>query len=271
MWIILLSLIPGTLDLVQQYWYFFLVGITGAIVANATGAGGGIVFVPFFSALGISSTEILATSILIQSFGMTAGAISWLTSIRQGIHFSHDSFALQKKLLQIASPAAITGVLCAQFLVTSPPFHMLDIFQVFSVIFGAILLFITLLKNQHSHTRHYLKSIDKYLLVIVSFIGGMVTTWISIGIGEIVAIFLIMRHIPIMIAVSTGVCLSSITVLTAAPYHITLSNPVWGIVLFAAPAAIIGGTIARFLALRLGPVRLKIFFAAWVLATGLSM
>ena len=108
-------------------------------------------------------------------------------------------------------------------------------------------------------------------IAVASFIGGLITAWISIGIGEIIAIYLIIRHIPIMMAVSTGGCLSSISVLAAAPYHIAQSNPVWEIVLFAAPAAIIGGTIARFLSFRLGPVRLKIFFATWVLATGLSM
>lgn len=270
-WIILLLVIPNSLDLVKQYWHFFFIGITGAVVANSTGAGGGIIFVPFFSALGINGTETLATSILIQSFGMTAGAIGWLISLKDGKHFLHDSFELQKKLLIIAAPAAIIGVLCAQYIIISPPFQMLDIFRVFSIVFGGILLFITLLKKAQVHTRHQLNSTDQYLLIAGSFIGGLITAWISIGIGEIIAILLIMRHFPIMIAVSTGVCLSSLSVLIAAPFHILSANPVWEIVLFAAPAAVIGGSFARFLSFRLGPVRLKIFFATWVLATGLSM
>ena len=270
-WIIFLLVIPNSLGLIKQYWYFFFIGIGGAVVANSTGAGGGIIFVPFFSTLGITATETLATSILIQAFGMTAGAIGWLISIKDSKHFSHDSFELQKKLLVIAGPAAIIGVFCAQYIIISPPFQMLDIFRVFSVVFGGTLLFITLLKKTQAHTRHHLKTIDQYLLIAASFVGGLVTAWISIGIGEIIAILLIMRHFPIMIAVSTGVCLSSLSVLTAAPFHIMSSNPIWEIVLFAAPAAIIAGFFARFLSFRLGPVRLKIFFATWILATGLSM
>ena len=246
-------------------------GLGGAIVANSTGAGGGIIFIPFFSALGITETETLATSIIIQSFGMTAGAIGWLTSIKNSKHFSRDSFKLQKKLLIIAAPATVSGTLCAQYIITSPPFNMVDIFRVFSIVFGAALLLITLAKHAQTHTRHHLNLSDHYLLIFTSFIGGLMTAWISIGIGEIVAIVLIIRHFPIMIAVSTGVCLSSLSVLAAAPYHVALSHPVWEIILFAAPAAIIGGTIARFLSFRLGPVRLKIFFATWILATGLSM
>ena len=270
-WIITILLIPNGEELLVQYWYFFFIGLIGAVVANSTGAGGGIIFVPFFSTLGLSDTETLATSIIIQSFGMTAGAIGWLISIKHGIHFPRDSFALQKKLLIIASPAAIAGVMTAQYVITSLPFNMTDIFRTFSVLFGAALLFITLIKHAQIHTRHHLNFTDYYLLIVVAFIGGLMTAWISIGIGEMIAILLIIRHFPIMIAISTGVCLSSLSVLAAAPYHIALSTAAWEIILFAAPAAIIGGSVARFLSFRLGPVRLKIFFATWVLATGLSM
>ena len=271
-WIIIIFLIPNGEGLLRQYWYFFFIGLIGAVVANSTGAGGGIIFVPFFTTLGLTETETLATSIIIQSFGMTAGAVGWLISIKNCTHhFTSDSYKLQKELLFIAGPASVIGVLCAQYLITSPPFHMIDLFQAFSIIFGSALLFITLIKRAQIHTRHSLNTIDHYLIIVTSFIGGLMTAWISIGIGEIVAILLIIRHFPIMIAVSTGVCLSSLSVLAAAPYHIELSNPVWGIILFAAPAAVIGGSIARFLSFRLGPVRLKIFFATWILATGISM
>lgn len=270
-WIIVLTANPNSLELVKHYWHFFFVGIIGAIVANSTGAGGGIIFIPFFSALGITTTETLATSILIQSFGMTAGSIGWLISIKAGKHFSRDSLELQKKILIITALPAIIGVLCAQYIVVSPPYNMIDTFRIFSVVFGAALLLITLLKKAQSHTRHHLNFTDQYLLITASFIGGLITAWISIGIGELIAIILILRHIPIMIAVSTAVCLSAITVIAAAPYHVALSNPIWEIVLFAAPAAVIGGTVARFLSFRLGPIRLKIFFATWILATGLSM
>ena len=245
-YIVSLAVIPNSLDLVKNYWYFFFVGLAGAVVANSTGAGGGIIFVPFFSTLGISSTETLATSILIQAFGMTAGAIGWLISIRDSKHFSQDSFKLQKKILITAAPAAIIGVLCAQYIILSPPFQMLDIFRVFSVVFGATLLFITLLKKAQVHIRHHINTTDQYLLIASSFIGGLMTAWISIGIGEIVAIMLIMRHFPIMIAVSTGVCLSSLSVLSAVPFHIVQATPVLEIILFAAPAAVLGGFLPGF-------------------------
>ena len=39
------------LAILMGLWFFFPVGIMGAIIANATGTGGGVVFVPVFSAL----------------------------------------------------------------------------------------------------------------------------------------------------------------------------------------------------------------------------
>jgi uncharacterized membrane protein YfcA len=45
-------------------------------------------------------------------------------------------------------------------------------------------------------------------------------------------------------------------------------NVVWDVLVFAGPAAIIGGSIARYLALWLPPKQLKIFFSCWVLFMG---
>jgi hypothetical protein len=63
--------------LIKDYSGFALLGVIGAIFANATGAGGGVVFVPFFNQLDFSVTTSVATSFAIQCCGMTAGAITW--------------------------------------------------------------------------------------------------------------------------------------------------------------------------------------------------
>jgi uncharacterized membrane protein YfcA len=75
-----------------------------------------------------------------------------------------------------------------------------------------------------------------------------------------------------MITVCIAVCISSLSVLSGLPYHLFITESIsWGVLLFAAPAAVVGGTLARYLAERLGPIRLKIFFATWILATGFAM
>jgi len=263
---------PAPVAVLEEYWHFTLLGLLGATVANATGAGGGVVFIPSFTHLGLTDVQTLGTSILIQCFGMTAGSISWLLASGANVTGSVPREGLLKQLLMVCGLPVFAGVLAGQYLVTEPPLSMVSIFRNFSVFFGATLLAISLLKKEPTHTQYRLRRYDAIALVPVCFAGGALTSWISVAIGEFVALFLIFRSYPTMVAICSGVCMSSVAVLTAAYFHAcVLSSVVWEIVLFAAPAAVIGGTFARLLSARLGPERLKIFFATWILVTGLIM
>ncbi len=272
-WIILFSLSADKLHLVSDYGYFILLGVVGAIVANSTGAGGGIIFIPFFTSLGITGNETLGTSIVIQCFGMTAGAISWLTTSLIVKANSHHLKQLIYQLLIICGSTSIIGVLSGQYIfVSGDASLMVDIFKVFSIVFGLILLVIIFNSHKQKHTQFDLLPVDIVLLVITSFIGGLITAWISVGIGEIVAIVLILRRYPTMVAITMGVAVSAISVLTAAYHHVVIIDSVnWSIILFAVPGAILGGTFAYLLSEKLGPARLKIFFSIWIILTGLIM
>ncbi len=268
--IIIAAAIENPLDFITKYGYFFPLGLAGAIAANSTGAGGGIVFIPAFTSLGISGNNALGTSIAIQCFGMTAGSISWLLSIHRHQHGGYQVVKLTHRLLFISGTSSILGILSAQYLFPPPVWNIETIFRYFSIVFGIVLLIVTLRKVKH--TRYIIRKHDIPLIIIVCYIGGLVTSWISIGVGEWLAIVLFFLGYPTMVVVCVAVCVSSVTVLSGIPYHLFISDTVvWQIVLFAAPAAIIGGSVARSLSEKLGPVRLKIFFAAWILATGLAM
>jgi len=258
--------------LLAGYGHFFFIGLLGAIVANSTGSGGGVIFIPFFSAMGLTSQQVLGTSIFIQCFGMTAGSFSWLLSMRKTRHSFKEQSQLIKYLLVRSGIATITGVLVAQYWVVDPGISMTMIFRWFSVLLGISLLINALSHHKKHHSRHNLSGFDRSAVLIVSFLGGMLVAWISIGVGEWIALYLIFRRFPTMVAICIGVCVSSIAVLTASIYHVwVVSNVVWEILLFAAPAAVIGGIFAKHLSFRLGPGRLKIFFGTWILVTGLIM
>lgn len=257
---------------VSDYWHFFFLGLGGAIVANSTGAGGGIVFIPAFTSLGLDDVNSLGTSLAIQCFGMTAGSISWLTTIYQHKHGGSSAIRLTHRLILFAGTSAVLGMLSGQYLLPTPPLDIATIFRVFSIIFGVLLLVITLRRTNHRHTISSLRKRDIPPIVLVCFAGGLVTSWISIGAGEWLAILLFFLGYPTMIIVCVAVCISSATVISGIPFHIwETQSIVWPILLFAAPAAIIGGAIARMLAERLGPTRLKIFFSTWIIATGIAM
>ena len=104
----------------------------------------------------------------------------------------------------------------------------------------------------------------------MAYAGGIITAWLSVGVGELVAIYLILRRFDATFAVAVAVVISAITVWSAAPQQLLSGDQAqWQIILLAGPGAIIGGLIARPLVLKLGAQRLKLFFGCWLLILGL--
>ena len=119
--IIIFIYIENPYNFITEFGHFFPLGLIGAIAANSTGAGGGIVFIPAFTSLGIEGNNALGTSLAIQCFGMTAGSISWLLSIHRHQHGGENAIQLTHRLLIISGIASISGMLIAQYFL--PPQH----------------------------------------------------------------------------------------------------------------------------------------------------
>lgn len=278
-WLCLL-LLTQSYSLIIDYGSFLFLGIVGAIFANATGAGGGVVFVPFFNQLSLSSETIVATSFAIQCFGMTAGAITWYR------HYQ----SLQKQLpakplvakqwqslgkgLLVTVLLSISGILVAQYLLYDYT-NQIQVglhfyFGLFSIFLAmAIYGSIPFMRRQTNLSK--LLFFDIVALGIISLIGGIITAWLSIGVGELVAVYLILRGFNISFAIALAVILSAFTVQAAIIYHLTISYAIyWQIVLYAGAGAIMGGIIAKHVVLRFSPVKLKVFFGTWVLIMGLA-
>ncbi|MEE4279121.1 MAG: sulfite exporter TauE/SafE family protein [Halieaceae bacterium] len=245
-----------------------LAGIVGAIFANSTGAGGGVVFVPLFRSLGLADGEAVATSFAIQSFGMSTGAIAWtLHYLRHRSSLEWDAFASS---LAIAVPCSIVGLWSTTAAGVAAPAGVSLSFAVFSLLLGTAILSLSI--GERKRLRHHLRPIDRLALVLVSVLGGVVTAWLSVGVGEFVAFYLIARRYDVTEAVGIAVVVSALTVWSAAPIHLFggSSQTVWAIALWAGPGAVGGALIARALALRLGALRLKRFFGGWLVLIGLA-
>jgi len=270
LWIIAWWMTPNHFEIIASHGHFFGLGLVGAIVANSTGSGGGVVFIPSFTSLGVTPMEALGTSIAIQCFGMTAGSISWVRAFRAE-HQSVNSHLNQlKRILVLVVPWSIMGMLIGQFLLPMDPGIITPLFRTFSVVFGGILLYMTLFRQNKPHTHQNIRPDDRLLIMATGLFGGLITSWISVGVGELLALTMIFRGYPTMVAVASAVCVSSLTVLSGIWHHLLVTNSVvWEVFLFAVPAAVFGGSVARLLAKHLGAARLKIFFATWILVTGL--
>ncbi len=254
-----------------------MLALLGAIVANATGAGGGIVFVPAFKLLGIEHGSIIATSFAIQCFGMTAGTVAWYKYARKAQRdvASSSAWNCYRTLCLFFILPTIAGVGLGQtVLVSGGATQTLSIFKGFSAFFGIAILFTTyrLAKVrapdlEAGDVSRVLDSLAlKTLLIVTAIIGGIITAWLSVGVGELIAIALILLRFPVRMAVGVAVTISAVAVWFGVQKYLWVDQLIdFNILVFAGPAAAVGGTLARPIANLLSPVQLKTAIAIWVL------
>jgi uncharacterized membrane protein YfcA len=275
---------PERSQLIFDYVWFLFLGMTGAIFANATGAGGGVVFVPFFNQLAMQNTAIIATSFAIQCCGMTAGALTWqryraelkakevVTGEGESLEVSQWSYL--NKGLMVTVPFSIAGILFAQFVLTEYSATMINFlhvgFGIFSILLAiAIYGSIPILYRQKA--TQLLLTVDLLVLATIAFVGGIVTAWLSVGVGELVAVYLILRGFNVTSAIALAVILSAFSVWSAIFHHLFVTQAIyWNVLIFAGAGAIVGGIVAKRVVLFFSAVKLKMFFATWVFAMGMS-
>lgn len=272
-WLIILVFQSDFSSLLVEYSGFLLLGIAGAIFANSTGAGGGVVFVPFFNQLGLDNITIVATSFAIQCCGMSAGAITWWQHNKR-VHSDDPQWTGLVSGLVTTVPCSIAGVLVAQFLLAtlgesvSESLHVY--FGLFSILL-AVFIYMSIPLMTRQTIRTQFSVLDVICLTVIAFAGGIITAWLSVGVGELIAVYLILRGFNITFAIALAVILSAFSVWGGITYHITESQAIyWDIILFAGAGAVIGGMIAKHVVLFFSPARLKLFFATWILVMGIA-
>jgi len=267
-WLLMLLLSPITLNGVSEYGLFGFIGVLGAIFANSTGAGGGVVFIPLFNQLNFTEQQSLATSFAIQCFGMTAGALTWW------FHYKNEKTQLRlwqgfKRIISIVTIASILGLWWVYGNKLTSPTSLHHSFSWFSLVLGLFIIGTIFFVKPHRE-RSQLYLFDWLALIVIGLFGGALTAWLSVGVGELLAIYLILRRFDISMAVAAAVIVSAFTVWAAIWQHTIIQFDVyWQVVLFAGPGAVLGGMFAKTLVTHLSATKLKLFFAFWLLIIGL--
>lgn len=283
----------STLDLTvaMGLWFFFPVGVVGAIIANATGTGGGVVFVPIFTALqdgGIAlppdilriatlkPEESVAVSFAIQCFGMSMGALVWAHSI-----FVKDALAWNEKvssqtLMALTLAPLATGVpalLLTQAFIEVDGATLLVWFKIFSLTLGVTLLIFTWAQRRQAakDRKIWVSPAELWVLLALGAIGGAVTALFSVGIGEFLAIYLILRRFPTKVAIAVAVWVSVVCVLVGVWDGYIADLIRIELVLIAVPGALIGGILAKAIASALGALWLKTLASVWIIASSLYL
>lgn len=248
---------------------FALIGITGAVFANATGAGGGVVFIPLFTQLGFSEGQTVSTSFGIQCFGMTAGALTWSHFYLKHHRNFSDTWQSFLPIITLCAFFSIAGIWTNYALSLEAFASLHQIFKLFSIILGLCIL-VTVVSLNNKVVHHRLQTIDALVLIPIAFFGGLITGWLSVAVGEFVAFYLIFRRYDVTLSVASAVVITAFTVWSVAPIHLSTTSEInWQVLAFAGPGAAFGGVLAKTLVNSLSPKKLKLFFAAWLLIIGI--
>lgn len=272
-------LAPKDAGQILAFWPFSFLGLAGALVANSTGVGGGVVFVPAFSMLRESGVmdlgpeQAIGISFAIQCFGMSVGSLTWLNRFYRPEAAGGDALLrpLLWRILALTLVTALPSLLLMQYLVAVDADVAFILFKLFSIGLGSALLLQLALSRHQGGNHTSLSRFDGPAILLIGLCGGAATAMFSVGVGELLALYLFLRRFPLDICVSTAVIGSAISVLTGIGFHVSAGNLVWEILLFAAPAVMLGGFLARRLAHWLGAVRLKLATGIWIVASSSAL
>lgn len=109
------------------------------------------------------------------------------------------------------------------------------------------------------------------VLLMLAIPGGMITALFSVGMGELVALYLFIRHYPVLLCTGAACVISAVSCLAGVVWHIEAGTVQWEVVLLAGPAAALGGFLARPIALWLGAKRLKTLDGGWIVVSALYL
>lgn len=273
--------VPADPALLAQLWFLPGVGVIGAIIANTSGTGGGVVFVPVFNALrelgvmSLSPLVVVGVSMGIQSFGMTMGSLRWTDRLlHQPAPGPLEARVRIKDFATVVGAVlalSLPAMLATQRLTAFDQQDVLYAYKGFSIALGTALIAATWTFNAARPERDRLARVDLIVLALLAIPGGMITALFSVGMGEIVALYLFIRHYPVLLCTGAACVISAVSCLSGVVWHIDAGTIQWEVVLLAGPAAALGAFLARPIALWLGPKRLKTLDGGWIVLSALYL
>lgn len=278
---VLWALVPADQELMVKLWFLPGVGIIGAIIANTSGTGGGVVFVPVFNALrelgvmSLAPLSVVGVSMGIQSFGMTMGSLRWTDRLlhqptsgplEAQVRFK-DFTTVVLAVLALSLPA----MLATQRLTAFDQRDVLYAYKAFSILLGCALIAATWTFNAARQEKGRLEPIDLVVLLVLAVPGGILTALFSVGMGELVALYLFIRHYPVLLCTGAACVISAVSCITGLVWHVEAGTIQWEVVLLAGPTAALGGFLARPIALWLGAKRLKTLDGSWIVLSALYL
>ncbi len=170
--------------------------------------------------------------------------------------------------LPVAVPAMLAGSALSVLVVRPGPLLVKGLFGPASVFVGLVVLY---LLDRHGTARREVPRRALPALAAVAFVGGVLTGWVAMGAGEVVAAFLMLAcGLEAGRGIGLGTVLLSIDSIFLAVLHAALVGGVpWEMAAFTALGCACGGRLGPVVAQWVGPRHLKMAFATVAIADGL--
>jgi len=254
------SLAQDPIALFKQNCPFILVGFCGAILGNISAVGGGIVFIPVIMfVFHLPPVTALKIALASQSFGMTSGAIGWI-----------QKKVVPLRALKLTVPGLLIGSSISSLVIHPSALLVKLLFGPVSILLGVLTI---ILSRKAMKTAAVLEiPVNAAVpLFIVSFIGGLITGWIAIGEGELVAALLMLVYrVNVASCIGLGVVLLSInSIFLTVLHHFWLGGIPWNIAAFTGLGCVFGARLAPYLSRRSNPMVLKTIFAVIAICDGI--
>lgn len=252
LWILIYSLVfPDPIGLFATNWPLIFVGFAGAVIGNMTAIGGGIVFIPVMMFIyKLDPVSSLKLAFVSQAVGMTSGATGWLQ--RKEVPLS---------LLKWTIPSLLLGTAIATFVVHPSPMLVKGLFGPISLLVGIL----TLVTINRKGTLEMLPKKAMIPVFLVSVLGGIVTGWVAIGEGEIIAAFCMLAYgLNAGKSIGLGVVLLAVNSIVLALIHSLYFGGVpWELAIFTMLGVLWGGRMGPYVAQRYRNFNIKGLFG-WI-------
>jgi uncharacterized membrane protein YfcA len=255
--VIYFGMFPDPVGLAARNWPLVFVGVCGAVIGNITAIGGGLVFIPVLMfAYSTDPVSALKLTFVTQAVGMTSGATGWLSRGEVPV-----------RLLKWTVPTLVLGALISSFLIRPNPMLVKGLFGPVTIIAGVL----TLLTMHRRGGLPDLPPGANWPVAAMSLLGGLVTGWVAVGEGEIIAAFcMLVYHLSPNRALGLGVTLLAINSIFLALVHgIFLGGVPWNMAIFTALGVLWGGRLGPFLAQWISTRMAKKIFAVVAILNGL--
>jgi uncharacterized membrane protein YfcA len=254
------SLAQDPVALFKQNGIFILVGFCGAVLGNISAVGGGIVFIPviifIFHLPPVTALKIALAS---QSWGMTSGAIGWM-----------QKRVVPLRALKLTVPGLLIGSTISSLVIHPSALLVKLLFGPVSILLGIL----TIVLSHRAKKSAALTKIPAHAtapLFFIAVIGGLITGWIAIGEGELVAALLMLVYgVDVTICIGLGVVLLSINSIYLTLIHqFFLGGIPWNIAAFTGLGCVFGARLAPYLSRHSNPMVLKTIFAFIAICDGI--